>query len=173
MHTGSAHTAKRPREAGGGSTGSEQVSGSYAGKARTKESPIKIPEPPTGGASGSGQSSAMDVDNEGSRGDGKKNKAPKEAAKASKGAAPSPAKASQPEAQCGFLDVALISDVRDRDRDIPDDEYSPTNVCIFPESWEDAMPSSVTTALWDYEMSSWESRKSWTPRLWLTLMRST
>ena len=117
-HTGSARTAKRPREAGGGSTGSEQVSGSYSGKARTKESPIKIPEPPMGGAGGS----AMDVDNEGSRGDGKK-----------KGAAPSPAK-SQPEAQCGFLDATLISDVRERDRDIPD------------ESWEDAMPSSVTTA---------------------------
>ena len=87
---GSGGTAKRPREAGGGSTGSEQVPGSYAGKARTKESPIKTPEQPMGGASGSGQSSAMDVDNEGSRGDGKKNKAPKEAAKAPKGAVPSP-----------------------------------------------------------------------------------
>ena len=68
VHTGSAHTAKRPREAGGGSTGSEQMSGSYAGKARTKESPTKIPEPPL--------SFAMDVDNEESRGGDKKNKAP-------------------------------------------------------------------------------------------------
>ena len=136
--------------AGGGSTGSEQVPGSYAGKARTKESPIKTPEPPMGGASGSGQSSAMDVDNEGSRGDGKKNMAPKEAAKAPKGAVPSPTMASQPGAQCGFWDATLISDVRDRDRDISDNEYSPTNVCMFP-SWEDAMPSSVTTAPRDFE----------------------
>ena len=146
VQTGAAHTAKRPREAGGGSTGSEQVPGSYAGKARTKESPIKAPEPPMGGASESGQSSAMDVDNEGNRGDGKKNKAPKEAAKAPKSAVPSPATASQPGAQCGFWDATLISDVRDRDRDISDNEYSPTNVCMFPESWEDATPSSVTTA---------------------------
>ena len=49
------------------------------------------------------------------------------------------------------MDTALISGVRERDRDLPDDEYSPTNVCIFPESWEDAMPSSVTTAPRDYE----------------------
>ena len=41
--------------------------------------------------------------------------------------------------------------MRDRDRDISDDEYSPTNVCMFPESWEDAMPSSVTTAPRDFE----------------------
>ena len=53
MHTGSAHTAKRPREAGGGSTGSEQIPGPYAGKARTKESPVKLPEPPKSGAEGS------------------------------------------------------------------------------------------------------------------------
>ena len=58
-------------------------------------------------------------------------------AKVSKGA-PSPAKASQPEAQRGFMDTTLISE---RDRDIPDDEYSPTNVCIFPESWEEASNS--------------------------------
>ena len=151
VHTGAAHAAKRPREAGGGSTGSEQAPGLYAGKARTKVSPIKAPEPPMGGASGSGQSSAMDVDNEGSRGDGKKNKAPKEAAKAPKSAVPSPATASQPGAQCGFWDATLIDDVRDRGRDISDYEYSPTNVCMFPESWEDAMPSSVTTAPRDFE----------------------
>ena len=54
-------------------------------------------------------------------------------------------------AQCGFWDATLISDVRDRDRDISDNEYSPTNVCMFPESWEDAMPSSVTTAPRDFE----------------------
>ena len=49
------------------------------------------------------------------------------------------------------MDTTPISGVRERDRDIPDDEYSPTSVCIFPESWEDAMPSSVTTAPRDYE----------------------
>ena len=41
VHTGSAHTAKRPREAGGGSTGSVQIPGHYYGKARTKESPVQ------------------------------------------------------------------------------------------------------------------------------------
>ena len=85
----------------------------------------------------------MDVDKEGSKGDEKKNKAASEAVVASKTAKPHPAKASRPEAQCGSLDVTLISDVRERDRDISDDEYSPTNVCMFPESWEDAMPTSV------------------------------
>ena len=142
VHTGSAHTAKRPREAGGGSAGSEQIPGPYAGKARTKESPVKLPEPPKSGAEGSEPSSAMDVDNEGSRSGDKKNKAPKEEAEASKGATPS----SQPEAQGGFMDTMLISGVRERDRDIPDDEYSPTNVCIFPKSWQGAMPPSVITA---------------------------
>ena len=66
-------------------------------------------------------------------------------------AMPSPAKASQPEAQGGFMDTMLISGVWERDRDIPDDEYSPTNVCIFPESWEGAMTPSVTTAPRSFE----------------------
>ena len=113
------------------------------GKARTKESPVQPSEPPMGGAGGSAQPSAMDVDKEGSKGDEKKNKAANEAAVASKSAKPHPAKASRPEALCGSLDVTLISDVRERDRDISDDEYSPTNVCMFPESWEGAMPTSV------------------------------
>ena len=104
-----------------------------------------------GGTEGNEPSSAMDVDNEESRGGDKKNKAPKGEAKASKGAMPSPAKASQPEAQNGFMDTTLISGVRERDRGIPDDKYSPTNVCMFPESWEDAMPSSVTTAPRNFE----------------------
>ena len=144
VHTGSAHTAKRPRETGGGSTGSVQIPGQYFGKARTKESPVQSSGPPTGGTEGSTQSSAMDVDREGSTGNEKKDKAPKEAAVASKSAKPHPAKASRPEALSGLMDVTMISDVRERDRDISDDEYSPTNVCMFPESWEGAMPTSVT-----------------------------
>ena len=138
VHTGSAHTAKRPRETGGGSTGSVQIPGHYFGKARTKESPVQPSEPPMGGAGGSAQPSAMDVDKEGSKGDEKKNKAANEAAVASKSAKPHPAKASRPEALGGSF-----SDVRERDRDISDDEYPPTNVCMFPESWEGAMPTSV------------------------------
>ena len=144
VHTGSAHTAKRPRETGGGSTGSVQIPGQYFGKARTKESHVQPPEPPMGGTEGSAQPSAMDVDREGSKGDEKKNTATKEAAVASKSAKPHPAKASRPEALSGLLDVTLISDVRERDRDISDDEYSPTNVCMFPDSWEGAMPTSVS-----------------------------
>ena len=143
VHTGSAHTAKRPRETGGGSTGSVQIPGHYVGKARTKESPVQPSEPPMGGAGGSAQPSEMDVDKEGSKGDEKKDKAANEAAVASKSAKPHPAKASRPETLGGSLDVTLISDVRERDRDISDDEFSPTNVCMFPESWEGVMPTSV------------------------------
>ena len=93
----------------------------------------------------------MDVDKEGSKGDEKKNKAANEAAVASKSAKPHPAKASRPEALSGSLDVTLISDVRERDRDISDDEYSPTNVCMFPESWEGAMPTSVAEKAGGFE----------------------
>ena len=87
----------------------------------------------------------MDVDKEGSKGDEKKDKAADKAAAASKSAKPHPAKASRPEALSGSLDVTLISDVRERDRDISDDEYSPTNVCMFPESWEGAVPEALSS----------------------------
>ena len=106
-----------------------------------QRNPVQPSEPPMGG--GSAQPSEMDVDKEGSRGDEKKDKAANEAAVASKSAKPHPAKASRPEALGGSLDVTLISDVRERDRDISDDEFSPTNVCMFPESWEGVMPTSV------------------------------
>ena len=89
-----------------------------------------------GGAGGSAQPSEMDVDKEGTKDDEKKDKAANEAAVASKSAKPHPAKASRPEALGGSLDVTLISDVSD-------DEFSPTNVCMFPESWEGVMPTSV------------------------------
>ena len=59
VHTGSAHTAKRPRETGGGSTGSVQIPGHYFGKARTKESPVQPSEPPMGGAGGSARRRAQ------------------------------------------------------------------------------------------------------------------
>ena len=131
-----------------------QIPGQYFGKARTKESPVQPPEPPMGGAEGSAQPSAMDVDREGSKGDEKKNKATKEAAVASKSAKPHPAKPSRPEALYGLLGVTLISDVRERDRDISDDEYSPTNVCVFPDSWEGAMPTSVAGKPGGFETSS-------------------
>ena len=143
VHTGSAHTAKRPRETGGGSTGSVQIPGHYFGKARTKESPVQPSEPPMGGAGGSAQPSEMDVDKGGTKDDEKKDEAAGEAAAASKSAKPHPAKTSRPAALGGSLDVTLISDVRERDRDISDDEFSPTNVCMFPESWEGVMPASV------------------------------
>ena len=99
VHTGSAHTAKRPRETGGGSTGSVQIPGHYFGKARTKESPVQPSEPPMGGAGGSAQPSEMDVDKEGTKDDKKKDRAANEAAAASKSAKPHPAEASRPEAQ--------------------------------------------------------------------------
>ena len=107
VHTGAAHTAKRPREAGGGSTGSEQVR--TQAKPVQKNLPLRLPNRQWAGQVGAGNRlrcmwtmRGVEVS--------KKNKAPKEAAKASKGAAPSPAKASQPRAQCGFLDATLISD---------------------------------------------------------------
>ena len=103
------------------------------------------------GAGGSAQPSAMDVDKEGSKGDEKKDKAANEAAVTSKSAKPHPAKASRPEALGGSLDVTLVSDVRERDRDISDDEFSPTNVCMFPESWEGAMPTSVINKAGGFE----------------------
>ena len=96
-----------------------------------------------GGAGGSAQPSEMDVDKVGTKDDKKKDRAANEAAVASKSAKPHPAKASRPEALGASLDVTLISDVRERDRDISDDEFSPTNVCLFPESWEGVMPTSV------------------------------
>ena len=104
-----------------------------------------------GGAGGSAQPSEMDVDKEGSKDGEKKDKAANEAAVASKSAKPHPAKASRPEALGGSLDVTLFSDVRERDRDISDDEFSPTNVCMFPESWEGAMPTSVINKAGGFE----------------------